>query len=221
MGYKSNVRATTGFQSNQYTQSELFEAFVSHFKGDKEFEFIQKTLRGANEIYKQGGQVTTLYKERSYKFYYDNRRRVLKEENETLWDSQPLKNVREAKKLRDILKITGEKVYNQTISQSGGKTFKTALDSAVRTFIKGLLAEKALYGLEKHREDFKDYKSIINFIKSCPITQGVRISVSSISHLKNRKLIIKPIVKTEEIKVFVDYIKSKLEFFDEKAFYTR
>jgi isopentenyl diphosphate isomerase/L-lactate dehydrogenase-like FMN-dependent dehydrogenase len=125
-----------------------------------------------------------------------------------------------ATKLKNILGITQEKVYNQTLSLSQGKTFKSELDSAVKTFLKGLLAEKPYFGLDNSRSKFKTYKDILEFISQSPVTKESKITLNGISKLKNRKIIIKPVKKTDEIAGFVEYVKSVLPEFKEGEFYS-
>jgi hypothetical protein len=186
--------------------------------GEKEFEFIQQSLRGGNEIYKQGGQVIMQYKERSFKLFYDNRREIIEDSDSTLLDSKPLQSVSKGKEFRELVKVTDEKVYNKVLTKRGNKTYKNVLESAVRTFIKGLLQEKPLFGLEIYRDKFKTYRDIINFVKDCGVT-SIRLTNSSISHLKNRKINIKLVDRTDEIEEFVKKLKSKLPMFREEDFY--
>ena len=219
LGINSKIKATTGFQTKGYNKKYLSGKFIEIMSGNKEFEFIQQSLRGGNEIYKQGGQVVMQYKERSFKFFYDNRRVVLENATpETLLDSEPLTSVSQGKEYRELIKITDEKVYNKVLTKRGNKTYKNVLESAVRTFIKGLLQEKPLFGLENYKDNFKTYKDIITFVKDCGIT-SMRLTTSSISHLKNRKIDIKLVDRTEEIETFVKNLKIKLPLFREDEFY--
>jgi hypothetical protein len=186
-------------------------------KHDKEFEYIQRSLRGGNEIYKQGGHVVMQYKERNFKLFYDNRREIIEDSN-TLLDSKPLKSTSQAQELRELVKITDEKIYNKVLTKRGNKTYKNVLDTAVRTFIKGLLLDKPLFGLDVYKDRFKSYKDIINFVKDCGAT-SIRLSYSSLSHLKNRKIAIKLVDRTDEIEEFVKILKTKLPLFKEEEFY--
>jgi hypothetical protein len=63
----------------------------------KEIEYIQTRLRSATDIYKQGGHVTMVYKDQSFRLHYDNKRLLdvskLKLNEEMLLDSEPLTNL--------------------------------------------------------------------------------------------------------------------------------
>lgn len=218
LGIGSNIQAATGFQTGGYSHDYLVEKFIEAMEGDKQFEFIQKSLREGNEMYKKGGQVTMIYKERDFNLRYDNRRLIIENKDQKLLDSAPLPDIKEGRVLRELGKITNEKVFNKMMTKRGGKTYKTVLDSAVRTFIKGLLAEDPLFGLENYKKDFKSYNDIVLFIKGCGV-KDTRLTKSSISNLKHRKLKIKLVDRTEEIEEFVSNVKNKLPLFKEKDFY--
>lgn len=226
LGIGSNIKATTGFQTQGFNKDILTECFIDAMdSSEKHLEFIQKSLRGGNEIYKKGGHVTMVYKERKFNLLYDNRRKIVEENGkfgEELLDSIPLSDIYEGEELRGVSKMLSVKRYNKNVSgRSESKTYKSVLDSAVRTFLKGLLAKNPLYGLEKHREEFKTYNDIIDFIRGYEKAERISLSKSSLSHLRNRKMIIKALDRTAEVEDFVVYLKSRLSHFNDEDFFKK
>jgi hypothetical protein len=73
----SSIKATTGFQSQGIDRSTMVEEFQKSLDTpEKHFDFIQSSLRHANEIYKKGGHVIMVYADREFKLVYDNRRQI-------------------------------------------------------------------------------------------------------------------------------------------------
>lgn len=55
---------------------------MSHFKNtlknaENFFEFTQTSLRTAKDIFKKGGHVTPVLKDKKVRLYYDNRRQII------------------------------------------------------------------------------------------------------------------------------------------------
>jgi hypothetical protein len=154
--------------------------------------------------------------------HYDNRRLIqipnnFNEQNfdlsQILLDSLPVKSVEESGNLRSISKIHKSKLYNRETSGLSGNTYKDYTDLAIRNFIKGLLSEPRLYNLD---DSLKTYSDIIEFING--YKKSKKITKSSISHLKNRKMVFKSVPHTKETLEFVKYVKTKYKNFDEKSF---
>jgi len=61
------------------------------------------------------------------------------------------------------------------------------------------------------------YDKIIEFVKT--FDPKYKISKSSLSNLKNRKLVNKQVPKNDDTVLFVEYVKSKYPNFDEKLFF--
>lgn len=220
---EANLKASTGFQSRNYTLDELETMFLNVLsKNDKSLEYIQFSLRSAKDIFKKGGHVTPVYKDQVFRLHYDNRRLIqipnnFNEQNfdlsQILLDSLPVKSVEESGNLRSISKIHKSKLYNRETSGLSGNTYKDYTDLAIRNFIKGLLSEPRLYNLD---DSLKTYSDIIEFING--YKKSKKITKSSISHLKNRKMVFKSVPHTKETLEFVKYVKTKYKNFDEKSF---
>ena len=225
MGIKSNIKAATGFQTRDYKKEALVEEFINILGSDtQKIEFIESSLRGGNEIYKKGGHVMMKYKEKTFSLRYDNRRRILADNNEMdfsaqLLDSVPLERLEDAKVYRAISEILSKRIFSQYITRSSDKSCKTILESAVRCFIKGLLAEKPMFGLEKYKNRFETYNEIIKYLKSFEKIKTMSLTTKSISKLKNRKMILKPVKRTKDVEEFVDFIKIELKDFNEVEFF--
>jgi hypothetical protein len=190
---------------------------------DQKIEFIESSLRGGNEIYKKGGHVIMKYKEKEFSLRYDNRRKIITKENNLdlsaqLLDSEPLGELEDAKIYRSISNLLSKRIYSQFITRTSDKSCKTILESAVRSFIKGLLAEKPMFGLDRHKDEFKTYKEIISFLKSYEKIGKMTLTPNSISKLKSRNQILKPVKITTEVEEFIKFIKSRLKYFKDEDF---
>lgn len=91
---------------------------------------------------------------------------------------------------------------------------KDYTDLAIRNFLKGLLSIPPKYNLVN---DFKSYSEIIDFIKN--YKRKIRISKSSLSNLKNRRMVIKAVPRTKETERFTEYVKTRYKNFDDKTFF--
>lgn len=200
IGIRSKIQAATGFQTGTYEKGVLVENFINILgKENKSFEYIQQTLRKGNEIYKKGGHVVMTYKDRLYNLNYDNKRNIKDtfdsehfDHSTVLLESEAYNTAEECKKIRATSKIFTQNKYNKIHNESKVKYYTSAKSTGVRTFLKGLLAEEPLFGLPKNA--FGEYKEIIEYIKE--YDRSLNISTKSISNLKTRKLVFKPVDKT-------------------------
>jgi len=132
-----------------------------------------------------------------------------------LLDSKPLKNSVSCFNLRKIASKIRVSDYNQRTSFKIDTKYKNYSDIAIRNFIKGIYSKPPIYsGIA---ESFKDYSSLIAFIKG--FDTKFKISKPSISNMKNRKIIHKQVPRTDETITFVNYIKMKFPDFNESLFY--
>jgi len=148
----------------------------------KHLEFTQKRLRGAKDIFKNGGHVTPVYKDQVFRMFHDNRRQVIEPSefkgcdlSVVLFDSKPLVNVDAAKKLRYLSKFPYTSSYNKNDSNRKGYTYKSYLEIGVRNFIKGYVSSEQVFGLKG--DEFKTYNDWIFFIYDFKSSKGVRLSL--------------------------------------------
>lgn len=75
--------AATGFQTRFVKKENLLENVLSRMNDPSklEFEYIQRGLRGATDIFKKGGHVLATYRDRKYSFEFDNKRLVVDNNN--------------------------------------------------------------------------------------------------------------------------------------------
>jgi hypothetical protein len=221
----SSIKATTGFQTGNYTLEELDTLFKDILKReDKSLEFIQSSLRSALDIYREGGHVTRVYKDQIFRLLYDNRRLIIIPKgfentidiSNILLDSNPAPNKEFSKTLRFLSNFYKQSIYNKGTSVSSGNRYKTYIELAVRNFIKGLLSNPPKYNLNNV---WQSYSEIIDFVKG--FDSKIKISRQSISNLKNRKSIFKTVPRTKETMEFIDYVKVKFPEFDENTFFAR
>jgi hypothetical protein len=226
LGVEQGIKATTGFQSGGYTQTELVDEFKKVLgKKDKSFEFTLATTRSAKEIYKKGGQVTLIRRDQKVRLQFDNRRAIQEPKDfegfdmsNNLFDSLPHKNIVECSKRRFLSKFIHTTPYLKSAParDSSRAKYKSKIEVGVRNFIKGYLAKVPLFGFKGN--EFKCYRDIINFIIGCDHTKEVRISKQSISWLKNRQTFLRPVPKTSENEALASYIKAKFPYFDITSF---
>lgn len=78
-GYMGHIVAMTGFQRKSVKSLKDLESIIStsYSRNKKEIYFMKSSLRGANEIYKKGGDSTMKYSEQKFRLIYDNKRMVV------------------------------------------------------------------------------------------------------------------------------------------------
>jgi hypothetical protein len=220
LGKDSNIKATTGFQSRNYSLNELETQFREVLgRDDKTMEFAQTSFRSALDIYKGGGHVTKVYKDQVFRLMFDNRRIIQDsglgkiDASKVLLDSKPVPDAETSRSLRAMSKMYKQRTYNKESSIRSGNKYKDYTELAVRNFIKGLLSKPVMYNLEG---TLNSYTEIIEFIKE--YDNNIKVSKQSISNLKNRKMIFKSVPRTKDTLRFVEYVKSKIERFDDRNF---
>jgi hypothetical protein len=219
LGIKSSIKATTGYQTKNINHYELVKKFLEVFKSDKNLEYIQTTLRSAKDIFKSGGHVTKLFQDQVYRLLYDNRRLIIDSKNKDtntfeLLDSKPLKDITEGANLRNTSRFLHTIFYNRRTHKVVTAKYKNYIELAVRNFIKMLLLDPNKLNI---KNDFKNYNEIIDYLKK--FYPKLKISKSSISHLKNRKVIEKSVPKTKETLEFVAFLKTRFKNFHENNFF--
>lgn len=224
MGLGSEIRAATGFQSNGLDLDVIRSEFLNVLGSEeKSLEFIQSRLRSGKDVYLKGGHVVMKYSDRKFSLTYDNKRLIIDKDVQTLdlskqiLDSIPMPDIDTCESVRCLSKMLRGKEYNRNLSRKlENKNYKTIIETAVRTFIKGLLAEEPMFGLD--RTIMSRYSSIIKFVQDFEGLQKMPLSKSSISHLKNRRCIIKTVPRSTETIEFANYIKDKFPNFVIKDF---
>lgn len=224
MGIGSGIKATTGFQAQGYEKAELETLFKNTLaSGEKFFEFTQRRLRGARDVFKDGGHVTSILKDQKFRLFYDNRRIIIAPKDFTgfdmsnvLFDSRPLATKNQCASLRFFAKLTYTLPFNKFLSRRKGSFYKSFLEVGVRNFLKGYLSKEPCFGLRGN--EFKRVKDLIAFIYGFTPAKELRLSFSSISNLKYRKIIFRPVPNTKENIAFSKYIKSKISYFEESLF---
>lgn len=133
-------------------------------------------------------------KEQSFRMFYDNRRKIIEptgfngfDLSKNLMDSSPVENTQQCKTLRFHSKFPITNPFNKNNANKTVTGYKSKIEIAVRNFIKGYYSKNNTFGFKG--DEFKNYKDIITFINGDKSTQGVKMSLSSISKLKNRKVI--------------------------------
>lgn len=158
-----------------------------------------------------------------FRLLYDNRRQITEPEgfkgfdlSSHLLDSLPLQTVKDCKRIRFLSKITINKPYTKTTTRRGGSVYKTYLEVGVRNFIKGYLSKEPCFCLTG--SEFPSIKALISFIFGFMPTKGLKISKTSVSNLKLRRIILRPVPNTKENKAFAQYVKYHIPHFDMTSF---
>jgi hypothetical protein len=226
LGIEQGIKATTGFQSGGYSNEELIGIFKGVLASDeKSFEYTQHRLRSAKDIVKSGGHVTSIHRDQNVRLLYDNRRIIIEppkfdgfDMSNKLFDSKPYRTTSECSRQRFISRFAFNMPYLQSssIRVHRRSVYRNYLEIGVRNFLKGYLSEHPFFDLTG--TEFKNSRELMDFIYGFDLTKSVRLSKQSISHLKHRKIILRPVPKTRENISFVEYIKTKLPYFDDKSF---
>jgi hypothetical protein len=225
LGETRKLAATTGFQRGSYNHDDLRSIFKDILKTkDKFMEYTRFSLRSAKDIFKKGGHVTSVYKDQTFRLFFDNRREIIEPKgfkdsfdlSSILLDSKPLKNINHCKTQRFLSKFPITNPFNKTNSARTGSTYKSSLEIGVRCFIKAFYSSNEKFGLTG--QEFRYNREIIDFIKGIKSTKSIKISSDSISKLKNRRMIMKPVPRTRENIEFVRYVKERFPYFRDEMF---
>lgn len=206
------VKATTGFQSFNYTRESLYKEFSEVLQGKGEMLYIQSSLRSAKSLYESGGHLSMEYKDQSFRLVSDARRQIKPVEGHRIFDSEPWAKAKLCKEIRGVVKLVKSGTYNKYLSKSKGSAYKRPVELGVRAFVRWVLQQ----GLQDN--GFKNYNALVDFVKGCKGCKNVRLSKSSISLLKTQlqyKEIKKNTVpRLPEVMAFFDDVKQRLPHFD-------
>lgn len=225
MGVESDIIATTGFQRGGYDKNELIEIFKNTIKNpEKVIEYTRKSLRSAKDIFDKGGHVTSVLKDQNFRLIHDNRREMIhgitiknvSDLSKKLLDSKPLIDMDHCKTLRFLSKFPFTLPYNKNNTNRAQSTYKSHIELGVRNFIKAYHSPTQKFGLQGN--EFKFAKDLITFINGIVSDKVLRLSVNSISKLKNRRPIIKPVPPTPDNLRFCELVKQKYPYFRDDMF---
>jgi hypothetical protein len=177
-------------------------------------EYTESSLRSGTDILNRGGSVTTVYKDKTFRMLYDNRRLINdKPFIDDLRDSKPVESLDTVKYHRFVSKLSIHKNYNKNVQSVKVACYKSNLDVAVRSFVRGLFTES--YNLNMN--DFGSYKNLSNFINGF---KGNILKDNTIASLKRRPLNKRSLLVGEDAEVlnFVKYIKENYPNFNDKLF---
>lgn len=115
--------------------------------------------------------------------------------------------------MKEIVNVPIYKGY----SEQPSKSYKSYLETGVRGFVKICLKDPERYGIPK--DMFTTYKSLIDFIYGFEPARMVKLSLSGISHLKNRNTISRAVPRNDENEAFVIYVKQFINTFNDDLFF--
>lgn len=212
---KGLIAATTGFQRRglefDYLSTLLLYTINSE---DKTIEFVERSLRSGVDLIKRGGSVTSVYKDKTFRMLFDNRRVIIdKPLVDDLRDSKPVQDLDMVKVNRFVSKLPTQGKYNRT-DVVRTAVYKSNIDVAVRSFVRALFSKD--YNLDVN--NFGNYKELSIFVEGFDKT--CKLNENTIASLKRRPLNKRKLFVSRDIKVvdFVAYVKTKFPEFDDESF---
>lgn len=126
-GIEGDVAGATGLQKKGYDKKELTTLLKKTLKDSLNlFEFIRSSWRSAKDIFTKGGHVKEVLKDKTFRLFYENRRKIVEPRefkvsnsldlSAILLDREPLANVNHCKTLRFLSKLPINLPYNKTNS---------------------------------------------------------------------------------------------------------
>lgn len=217
------IKALTGFQTKNFESdyvNDMISGMVTDSSKCKKVEFIESGLRTPSTIYKEGGHTMLVYRDKSYSFEYDNKRRIVEnQQNDGMLDSVPWRTVEDYRKIRELKVTVSTAPFKEGMFIPTGSTkkYKIMLETSVRSFIKASLSDTQRYGIPEGY--FSTYDSIIKFIHGHDPAKCIKLSKSSISHLKKRETISRAVPRTPENEEFIKYVCQHIKSFDSDLFF--
>ena len=209
MTLKGEIAATTGLQRQNLNllSEETYNLLKDTLKSDdKKIDFLATSLRSASKIYKEGGHVTMIYKDQSYSLFYDNKRRIESDSENTLKDSLPLNDTQEGLIYRKLSLSGSKSIYLKNLSQKTVKKYKSYLELGIRNFVKALFNND----LNLDSGAFSNYNELITFINQFKYKGSkYRLTANNIAVLKRRKHSRVSLPETPEVVSFSLYIKER------------
>ena len=135
--------------------------------------------------------------------------------NKFFFDSMPVKDSSMCRNLRLISSTPRLTEYNQKTSSIVKNTYRNYKDLGIRNLIKGIISNPPIYPYIT--SELNTYDSIIDFIHN--FDPKFKVSKTSLSNLKNRKMIFKQVPRTIDTLKFCDYVKTHFPQFDESKFF--
>ena len=127
----------------------------------------------------------------------------------------PVKDSSMCRNLRLISSTPRLTEYNQKTSSIVKNTYRNYKDLGIRNLIKGIISNPPIYPYIT--SELNTYDSIIDFIHN--FDPKFKVSKTSLSNLKNRKMIFKQVPRTIDTLKFCDYVKTHFPQFDESKFF--
>lgn len=221
-----SISAMTGFQKSGIDNNFLYNEFrdVIFNKESKAFDFIQTRLRSATDIFKDDRHMQMVYRDQVFNLGYDNKREIIRNENEDFLLTKPWRTVNNLRNIRVLKKGLNTPVFGPYLIASN-KGYKTLTETAIRNFIKIIFNDCEKFNLDSNA--FKNYNEIINFVnnfnnidKNINNPNGVyKITKQQISNLRHRKTISRTVNKNEYTEKFVNYVLTKFPKFNKDLFF--
>jgi len=103
--------------------------------------------------------------------------------------------------------------------ENQSKSYKSYIETSVRSFVKACISKDndKRYGIPM--DMFDSYSDIIEFVYNHEPARDVKLTLSSISKLKNRNTIPRAVPRTPENENFINYVKQNIKHFNSELFF--
>jgi hypothetical protein len=136
----------TGFQRKGKAHADLVnEIDQTLTKGCNRICYIQKSLTGANEVYKRSSHVTLKHSERDFNTVFDGKRLIgdCVINSTTFYDTKPFRLASQAFIYRGITSKYNHAIYNKFSNTQLLPSIKTTFDLCQRALIRAIAENKA------------------------------------------------------------------------------
>jgi len=115
--FNVEIAAMTGFQKYQFNHKDLVNMVSKTLRKGNKIFFLQKRLTGSVDNYKENKDVSMLASVRKFRTVFDTKRNVISSNN-TLLDTAPYKNVKQALINRTLMNAMRQGIYSHKYSHS-------------------------------------------------------------------------------------------------------
>jgi hypothetical protein len=217
----------TGYQRKQKSHCYLLNLIEDSMVNSNKIEFIQTSLMGALEVYKNHIQISMKYSERDFHTIFDGRRQFTDNipiNKGVLLDTKPLKNKEECMGYRTLMTGFKNTCYHVYDNKTLLKPIKNTLSLCQRMFLRAVLESKL--GLSINT--LGGLQNIIDLLiqmetKDAKYTKGYLNKVDKFIYLiaclkRKGSFVSKCIPFNEMSEKFVRFIKSNIKEFDAGEF---
>ncbi|RPA88545.1 hypothetical protein L873DRAFT_1796595 [Choiromyces venosus 120613-1] len=218
----------TGFQTRGLTSApeEIHEKSIEIVKsalgkGNK-ILFLQNTLTGALQTYKENKHVTMVSSLRRFRTIFDTKRLILNDNNSML-DTKPYRNIEDCLLNRTLIQSLKGAVYNRNLDEKIVKTSTNITQETILYFIRSYINNLGFNTSFEERRELVDIITnvapkytalkVFNIISSIEINKG--FIVNKLNPLANNRDLIKNLYKSiKETNKPLSNFENNFSYFD-------